>query len=135
MHCLCSAVPTRIALSAWARCTKLGLARVWQSYLRKSGRPDLRAPLPTLLCLLLGVNSIDELVARARAEPGKLSWAATAGLPQFVFAGFAKSAGLDMVQIGYRDFTPALQDLAEARIQVAATGLLPLLPFARAGKV
>ncbi len=252
MHCLCSAVPTRIALSAWARRTKLGLARVWQSYLRKSGRPDLRAPLPTLLFLLLGVhvahaqswpqktvklilplqagsatdvtarlygerlserwgravvienrpgpdglvaiaafvgardehtllfsiggpvtinpvtheklaydperdlvpiapaadsfiaiavpaslgvNSIDELVARARAEPGKLSWAATAGLPQFVFAGFVKSAGLDMVQIGYRDFTPALQDLAEARIQVAATGLLPLLPFARAGKV
>jgi len=83
----------------------------------------------------LGVSSIDELVRRALAEPGKLSWAATPGLPQFVFAGFAKSAGLDLTQIAYRDFTPALQDLAEGRIQVVSTALLPLLPFARAGKV
>jgi tripartite-type tricarboxylate transporter receptor subunit TctC len=83
----------------------------------------------------LGANAIDELVARARAEPGKLSWAATPGLPQFVFAGFAKSAGLDMVQVSYRDFSPALQDVAQGRIQVVATGLLPLLPLAQAGKV
>ena len=83
----------------------------------------------------LGVGSIDELIARAKAEPGKLSWAATPGLPQFIFAGFAKSAGLDMVQVSYRDFSPALRDISENRIQVVSTGLLPLLPFARDGKV
>jgi tripartite-type tricarboxylate transporter receptor subunit TctC len=83
----------------------------------------------------LGVSSIDELIALAKAEPGRLSWAATPGLPQFVFAGFAKSAGLDMVQVSYRDFSPALRDISENRIQVVATGLLPLLPFARDGKV
>jgi tripartite-type tricarboxylate transporter receptor subunit TctC len=83
----------------------------------------------------LGVGSIDALMARARAEPGKLSWAATAGQPQFMFAGFAKSAGLDMVQVSYRDFSPALRDISENRIQVVSTGLLPLLPFWRDGKV
>jgi tripartite-type tricarboxylate transporter receptor subunit TctC len=83
----------------------------------------------------LGVNSIDELIARAKAEPGKLSWAATAGQPQFIFAGFARSAGLDMVQVSYRDFSPALRDVSENRIQVVSTGLLPLLPFWRDGKV
>jgi tripartite-type tricarboxylate transporter receptor subunit TctC len=83
----------------------------------------------------LDINSIDELIARARAEPGKLSWAATPGLPQFIFAGFAKSAGLDMVQVSYRDFSPALQDVAQGRIHVVSTGLLPLLPLAQAGKV
>jgi tripartite-type tricarboxylate transporter receptor subunit TctC len=83
----------------------------------------------------LGIGSIDELIALARREPGKLSWAATPGLPQFIFAGFAKSAGLDMVQVSYRNFSPALQDLAENRIQVVATGLLPLLPFAKDGRV
>jgi tripartite-type tricarboxylate transporter receptor subunit TctC len=83
----------------------------------------------------LGVTAIDDLIARSKAEPGKLSWAATPGLPQFIFAGFTKSAGLDMVQVSYRDFSPALQDLAEGRIQVAATGLLPLLPLAQAGRV
>jgi tripartite-type tricarboxylate transporter receptor subunit TctC len=83
----------------------------------------------------LGVGSIDALIAHARAAPGKLTWAATPGLPQFVFAGFAKAAGLDMVQASYRDFSPAFQDLVEGRIQVVATGLLPLLPFARDGKI
>jgi tripartite-type tricarboxylate transporter receptor subunit TctC len=83
----------------------------------------------------LGVGSVDELIALAKRQPGKLSWAATPGLPQFVFAGFAKSAGLDMVQVSYRNFSPALQDLAENRIQVVATGLLPLLPFAKDGRI
>ena len=83
----------------------------------------------------LGVSSIDDLIKLAKAQPGKLSWAATPGLPQFIFAGFVKDAGLDMVQVAYRDFSPALRDISENRIQVAATGLLPLLPFAKDGKV
>jgi tripartite-type tricarboxylate transporter receptor subunit TctC len=83
----------------------------------------------------LKINSIDELVARAKAEPGRLTWAATPGLPQFTFAGFVKRAGLDLTQISYRDFTPALQDVAEGRISLAVTALLPLLPLAQAGKV
>ena len=83
----------------------------------------------------LAVSSIDELIALARRAPGKLSWAATPGLPQFIFAGFARSAGVDMVQVSYRNFSPALQDLAENRIQVVSTGLLPLLPFAKDGKI
>lgn len=83
----------------------------------------------------LGVNTIDELIARAKSQPGRLSWAATPGLPQFTFAGFAKHAELEVIQISYRDFSPALQDVAEGRIGVVATSLLPLLPLAQAGKV
>jgi tripartite-type tricarboxylate transporter receptor subunit TctC len=83
----------------------------------------------------LPVKSIDDLVKRARSEPGKLNWAATAGLPQFAFAGFQKSQRLDMVQVSYREFGPALQDVSEGRINVVCTGLLPMLPLAQAGKV
>lgn len=83
----------------------------------------------------LGIHSLDELVKRAKAEPGKLNWAGTAGLPEFAFAGFVKSSGLDMVELNYRDFNPALQDLAEGRIGVVATALVPLLPLAQAGKI
>lgn len=82
----------------------------------------------------LGVNSIDELVRLARSQPGKLSWAATPGLPQILFAGFKKSAELDMVEVSYRDFTPALQDLGEGRISVVSTSLQNALVVARAGK-
>lgn len=83
----------------------------------------------------LAVNTVDELIARARAELGKLTWAATPGLPLFTFAGFAKTTGLAMIQVSYRDFSPALQDVAEGRIGVASTSLLPLLPLAQSGKV
>jgi tripartite-type tricarboxylate transporter receptor subunit TctC len=83
----------------------------------------------------LNINSVEELVKRAKAEPGKLNWAATAGLPQYGFAGFVKSENLDMVQVSYREFGPALQDVAEGRISAVATGLVPLLPLAQAGKI
>src|SRR5262245_9055433 len=49
----------------------------------------------------LNIDSVAALVQRAKADPGKLNWAATAALPQFGFAGFAKGAGLDMVQVSY----------------------------------
>jgi len=83
----------------------------------------------------LNINSLDELVKRAKAEPGKLVWAGTAGLPEFDFAGFLKSDGLDMVEVAYRDFNPALQDVAEGRINIVSTALVPLLPLARSGKI
>lgn len=82
----------------------------------------------------LGINTVGELIARAKQQPGKLNWAATAGLPQFAFAGFVKSAGLDLVQVSYRDFGPALTDLGEGRISAVATALVPVLPLANAGK-
>lgn len=40
-----------------------------------------------------------------------------------------------MVQVSYRDFRPALQDLSEGRIQAVGTGISVLLPQAQAGKV
>ena len=83
----------------------------------------------------LNINSLSELQSRARAEPGKLNWAATAGMPQFAFAGFVAAANIDMTYVAYRDFNPALQDVAEGRISAVATGLLPLLALNASGKV
>jgi tripartite-type tricarboxylate transporter receptor subunit TctC len=83
----------------------------------------------------LGIGTVDALIARVRAEPGRLTWASTPGLPQFIFAGFLKRADLEMTQVSYRDFSPALQDVGENRIGFAVTALLPLLPLAQAGKV
>jgi tripartite-type tricarboxylate transporter receptor subunit TctC len=83
----------------------------------------------------LGIDSVDALVKRTKADPGKLNWAATPGLPQFAFAGFIAGGKLDMVQVSYRDFTPALSDLGEGRISVAVTSVVALLPLVRANKV
>jgi tripartite-type tricarboxylate transporter receptor subunit TctC len=82
----------------------------------------------------LKVISLDDFVKLARARPGKLNWAATSGLPDYIFAALEKSAGLSLTQVSYRDFTPALHDLGEGRIDVAVTGLSLLLPQVQAGK-
>ena len=57
------------------------------------------------------------------------------GNPLYGFAALLKSAGIKMVQLSYRDFRPALQDLSEGRIQAAGTGITVMLPQAQAGKV
>src|SRR5262249_22942522 len=81
----------------------------------------------------LKVRSIADLVTAARAQPGKLNWGATAGLPRYIMLALLKSAGLDMVEVAYRDFAPAYQDLNQGRLHFAATGVPTLVPHHRAG--
>src|SRR5262249_25187779 len=81
----------------------------------------------------LKVETLDELVAAAKARPGKLNWAATPGLPYYVLLALQRSAGIEMVQVAYRDFAPAYQDLNQGRLHVVGTGLPTLVPHHRAG--
>ncbi len=83
----------------------------------------------------LKVSSLEELIKVARAQPTKLNWAATAGIPYFAFAGFQKNTGMEAGYVSYRDFNPALTDLGEGRIDIASTSLLQLVPQDQAGKV
>jgi tripartite-type tricarboxylate transporter receptor subunit TctC len=83
----------------------------------------------------LGTKTLDDFVELARSQPRTFNWAATPGLPQFIFAALQKSAGLDLVQVSYREFAPALQDLGTGRIHAVATGLPLLKPLADTGKV
>jgi tripartite-type tricarboxylate transporter receptor subunit TctC len=81
----------------------------------------------------LKVNSMSDLVAAARTQPGVLNWAATPGLPRYIMLALQKSAGLQMVEVAYRDFAPAYQDLNQGRLHFAATGLPTLVPHHQAG--
>ena len=83
----------------------------------------------------LKIGSLAELVALARAEPGKLNWAGITGALDLSFAGFLKSAGLNINKIPYRDGVQAVSDLAEGRIQVFLTALAVIRPQIEAGKV
>jgi tripartite-type tricarboxylate transporter receptor subunit TctC len=82
----------------------------------------------------LKVASLEDFIRLVRSQPGKLNWAATPGLPDYIFAALQRSAGIKMTQVSYRDFTPALQDLGEGRIHVAVSGLAFLLPQVQTGK-
>src|SRR4029078_6136497 len=59
------------------------------------------------------IRSLGGLVETARAQPGKLNWSSSPGLPPLVVGGFLKSSELDIAFVSYRDLGPVLQDLDE----------------------
>jgi tripartite-type tricarboxylate transporter receptor subunit TctC len=83
----------------------------------------------------LGVRSVGELVALARAAPGKLNAAAANGNADFLLSGFLKGADLDIARVPYRDILQAPTDLGEGRIQVLMSSIAIVLPPMRAGRV
>ena len=83
----------------------------------------------------LKIGSLTELVTYASAHPGKLNYHAAPGAFPILFGGFMKSAGLDMTYVPYRDTPPAVQDLAEGRIQVMLSAGASNIPLVRAGKI
>ena len=83
----------------------------------------------------LHVDSVAQLVALARAQPGKLNAAAATGNSDFLLSGFIKKMDLQMTKVPYRDIMQAPNDLAEDRIQVLATSLAVVQPLSRAGRI
>jgi tripartite-type tricarboxylate transporter receptor subunit TctC len=70
----------------------------------------------------LQVDSLAELEALARAQPGKLNWGAITSLDDFVFSGFLKNSGLAMSRVPYRDPVQALNDISEGRTRTIRQG-------------
>src|SRR5437016_3446017 len=69
----------------------------------------------------LEVASLPALMAKARAEPGKLNWAGTTGSNELLFDALLKNAGLQMSKVPYRNLVEAANDLALGRIQLNIT--------------
>lgn len=83
----------------------------------------------------LGINTIDDLLKRAKAEPGKLNMASATGANDFVATGFLKQAGVEIARVPYRDTVQAINDLAEGRIQLYVAAYAIMRPQVQAGKV
>src|SRR4051812_4856047 len=83
----------------------------------------------------LNINSLDELVALARKEPGKLNLVPTPGTTEITFDNFLKTSGVTMTKIPYSDVTKALADLAENRVQVMVAGIALVKSQVETGKV
>jgi tripartite-type tricarboxylate transporter receptor subunit TctC len=83
------------------------------------------------------IMSIPELVALAKAQPGKLSYAhAGAGTSQHLAAELFKSmAGLDIRPIAYRGTTAMLPDLLGGRVDLSFANVANALSLAREGKL
>jgi tripartite-type tricarboxylate transporter receptor subunit TctC len=85
----------------------------------------------------LPVKSLDELVALARAQPGKLAYAhAGAGTSQHLAAELFKSTlRLDIRPVAYRGSTALMPDLLAGRVDMAFANIVNVLPLAKEGKL
>ena len=87
--------------------------------------------------LSLPIHSIPELIAYAKANPGKLNFASSGVGSTLHVAGelFKMMTGADIVHVPYRGGGPALIDLMSGRVQLMFDNLPTSLQFIKAGKL
>ena len=85
----------------------------------------------------LPVNSVEELIAYAKANPGKLNYGSSGkgGAPHLATELFASMAGIKMVHVPYRGLGPAVADLLAGQIQVLFADVPLVVEHAKAGSL
>lgn len=83
----------------------------------------------------LNVSSLKELLALAKQQPGKFNWASVTTVTDIIFAGYFKSAGLDLTHITYKDTVSAINDLVESRIQLYGAAYAIVRGQAQGGRI
>lgn len=94
--------------------------------------PQLLAVHPSL-----AAKSVKDLIALAKAKPGKLNYA-SAGVgtsPHLTFELFKSMAGIDAVHVPYKGTGPAITELVGGQVQMMITGVVALMPHVKSGKL
>ena len=83
------------------------------------------------------VNSVKELIAYARANPGKLNYASTGNgtSNHLSFELFKSMTGINVTHVPYKGSAPAVTDLISGQVQVMFDNTPNVLPHVRAGKL
>jgi tripartite-type tricarboxylate transporter receptor subunit TctC len=99
----------------------------------------LVAKVPEMLVVASDVPARDmkELVALARANPGKLNYASSGpgSLPHLAGELLKLAAKIDVVHVPYRGAAPAVNDLLGQQVQMVFLDLPIILPHIRAGSL
>jgi len=99
----------------------------------------LVATVPEMLVVASNVpaNNMSELVALAKAQPGKLNFASAGvgGLPHLAGELFKLTAKIDVVHVPYRGAAPAINDLLGQQVQMTFLDLPVILPHIKAGNL
>ena len=94
---------------------------------------------PNVVCVhpSVPVNSIPELIAYAKANPGKLNMASSGNGSTIQMSGelFKMLTGINMVHIPYRGGAPALTDLIAGQVQVMFDNLPTCAEHVKSGKL
>jgi tripartite-type tricarboxylate transporter receptor subunit TctC len=85
----------------------------------------------------LPVNSVQDLIALAKAKPGELNYA-SAGVGSFqhlTSALFMIQAGIDVVHIPYKGGGPAMADVIAGQAQMVMPSLIQVVPHIKSGRL
>ena len=97
----------------------------------------LVAEVPEMLVVATSVpaHDMNELIALAKAQPGKLNFASTGpgSMPHLAGELLKLTARIDIVHVPYRGAAPAVNDLLAQQVQMVFLDLPVLLPQIRAG--
>jgi tripartite-type tricarboxylate transporter receptor subunit TctC len=100
---------------------------------------SLAARFPNVLVVhpSLGVKTIQELIAKAKAEPGKINYAiAGVGATSHLSGAlFAEMAGIQVNAIPYKGTSDSLRDLISGQVPYTIDNLGPILPYIRNGQL
>ncbi|MGH8849927.1 MAG: Bug family tripartite tricarboxylate transporter substrate binding protein [Casimicrobiaceae bacterium] len=95
------------------------------------------ARLPLVLAVQAGlpVTNVQELVAYARENPGRLTYASSATGVQFAIESLKAAAGIDILQVPYNGTVPALMDVLAGRIDLLVADVAAVAPHVRSGAI
>ena len=96
-----------------------------------------RAPNLLIASPTLGVAAVADLIAKARSNPGTLSFASSGSgtITHLVGELFKSSAGIDAVHVPYKTGVQALPDVISGQIAFQFDSIVWTLPQVRSGKI
>ena len=85
----------------------------------------------------LGINTMQDLLDRARKQPGKLNFASagTGGPTHLAGELLRRRAGIEITHVPYKGAAPALQDLIGGQVELGMLSASPVLPFVKDGRL
>jgi len=97
----------------------------------------VRVPEVVVVHPSLPVNTLAELIAYARANPGKVNYgsAGSGGITHLAGELLKAEAGVDIVHVPYKGAAPAVNDLLGGQVQMGIFDVPVVLPHIRSGKL
>ena len=97
----------------------------------------VRTPFVLVVNPALGVTSVADLIARAKAKPGALAFASSGpGTPHHLFAElFQALTDTQLTHVPYKGAAPAINDVVAGHVQLMFTDVAPALGMIQEGKL
>jgi len=83
----------------------------------------------------MSARTVPELLAMARAQPGKLAYAHGAMPAQVAGEVFKSATGADLLAVPYKGGAPAMTDTVGGQVPIIFDALGPAMPYIKGGKV